>query len=96
MFRRNPIPVTFMTPKSFLRFSTQAQQETSIAPLPLGTISPKQKNIRRKEIEDMLTKWRLKVGLEFHVQIDSKYKMFSSKFNFKLINLLGVTSYFFL
>lgn len=26
----------------------------------------------------MLTKWRLKVGFEFHVQIQSKYKMFST------------------
>lgn len=85
MFRKityTPQTVYFMTPKTFARFSALASATATeqVPQIPLSHQSPKQKTLRRKEIHDMLTKWRLKVGFEFHAQIESKYKMFSSKF----------------
>ena len=34
---------------------------------------------RRKDLETLMKTWKLKVGFEFHVQMKTKHKMFSSK-----------------
>jgi hypothetical protein len=65
-----------MTPTAFRRFAA-----LKLEPVPRGRLSPKEKTTRRKDIEEMLNKWKLKVGFEFHVQIQTKHKMFSSKFS---------------
>lgn len=41
--------------------------------------SAKDRLNRRKELETLMKVWKLKVGFEFHVQMKTKYKMFSSK-----------------
>ena len=77
MFRTSltkPTQVTFMTPTAFRRFAA-----IELQPVPRGRLSPKEKTTRRKDIEEMLNKWKLRVGFEFHVQIQTKHKMFSSK-----------------
>ena len=69
MFRNNltkPLQVTFFTPTAFRRF---AANQVQIAPVPIGRLSPKEKTTRRKDIQETLTKWKLKVGFEFHAQI---------------------------
>ena len=63
-----------MTPTAFRRFAA-----IELQPVPRGRLSPKEKTTRRKDIEEMLNKWKLRVGFEFHVQIQTKHKMFSSK-----------------
>ena len=77
MFHTNlakPYRVTFITPTTYRRFASLKQQ-----PALRDQIQPKEKNNDRNDIEKMLEKWRLKVGFEFHVQIQTKHKMFSSK-----------------
>ena len=53
----------------------------------------RERELRRAELSRMMESWKCTVGFEFHVQMNSKHKMFSSKYlsNFydtKLINVL--------
>jgi len=64
-----------MTQQSFNRFATS----TMLAPNPTNHETPKQKSERINNLEEMMKIWKLMVGFEFHVQIKTKHKMFSSK-----------------
>ena len=53
----------------------------------------RERELRRAELSRMMESWKCTVGFEFHVQMNSKHKMFSSKYlsNFydtKLTNVL--------
>lgn len=42
--------------------------------------SPRERELRRRELSGLMEKWRCTVGFEFHVQMNTKHKMFSSKY----------------
>jgi len=46
--------------------------------MPMKRETPKQKSERRRGLEEIMKVWKLKIGFEFHVQIKTKHKMFSS------------------
>ena len=43
-------------------------------------MSPRQREHRRKNLEKLMEQWKIKVGFEFHVQMQTRHKMFSSKY----------------
>ena len=47
--------------------------------IPMYKESPRERMLRRKELQSLQEKWKLKVGFEFHVQMNTSHKMFSSK-----------------
>ena len=40
----------------------------------------RERELRRAELSRMMESWKCTVGFEFHVQMNSKHKMFSSKY----------------
>ena len=41
--------------------------------------SSSEREARRRELSTLMENWQCTVGFEFHVQMSTKYKMFSSK-----------------
>ena len=41
----------------------------------------RQREDRRRELSKLMESWQCTVGFEFHVQMNTKHKMFSSKFS---------------
>ena len=41
--------------------------------------SLREREDRRRELSKLMERWQCTIGFEFHVQMNTKYKMFSSK-----------------
>ena len=45
-----------------------------------GRETLREREDRRKELSKLMETWQCTIGFEFHVQMNTKHKMFSSKF----------------
>lgn len=52
---------------------------SSMAAAQTGQMHQHHVDVRKQEIQKLLENYKLKVGFEFHCQVKSKHKLFSSK-----------------
>ena len=59
----------FFNMQAMMFASTQVKRKESL----------REREDRRRELTGLMEKWKCTVGFEFHVQMNTKHKMFSSK-----------------
>ena len=62
-------PLSLYSTPAFLFSSGQVKKKESL----------REREDRRRELSKLMEQWQCTVGFEFHVQMNTKYKMFSSK-----------------
>lgn len=77
LIQRTPFVTVYGSAASRCFSTEQTGQE--IKSMPMFREEAREKMLRRKELFDMFKEWKLMVGFDFHVQIKSQHKMFSSK-----------------
>lgn len=60
-------------------FASQVNDTVAASGLPKESLRDREN--RRRDLSRLMESWQCTVGFEFHVQMNTKYKMFSSKYN---------------